>query len=172
MTLRGGAERPPVRPSRAARLRLGAALLLALSMPVPARAEIEPGDLTLSVTPERNGGSAPFPREMVLLHIRGVYRQAILLEEVAQPSLANFSWTQLGRDRWGKTKLPDGQSAVSFERTIAVFPHHAGDFTVEPFTHRLTVNDAGERRTIAVRSTPVPLSVAPWTDGADRKSVV
>ncbi len=147
----------------------GRAILLAgglwagLSLAGPAWAEIEPGDLTFTVTPERNGGADPYAREMVLLKIHGVYRQPILLEEVIQPSLANFTWTQLGRDHWSKTQLPDGQSAVAFDRTVAIFPHHAGDFTLEPFTHRLTVNDAGERRIVDVRSPPVPLNVAPWT---------
>ncbi|WP_375466131.1 hypothetical protein [uncultured Methylobacterium sp.] len=124
---------------------------------------MEPGDLTLTVTPELNGSAAPFAREMVLLRIHGVYKQQILLEEVVQPSLANFSWSQLGRDRWSKTKLPDGQSAVAFDRVIAVFPHHAGAFTVEPFDHRLTVNDAGARRVVDVRSSPIPFPVAAWT---------
>lgn len=153
-------------PRLGGRASVRAILLLALLIPIPARAEIEAGDLTLTVTPERNGDSDPFAREMVLLRIRGVYKQAILLEELVQPSLANFSWTQLGRDRWGKTKLPDGQNAISFDRTIAVFPHHAGDFTIEPFTHRLTVNDSGERRVIAVGSQPVVVPVAPWPEAA------
>jgi len=139
-----------------------AALLLAFT-PLTAHAEIEPGDLTLTVTAELNGNSAPFPREMVLLKIHGVYKQPILLEEVVQPSLANFSWTQLGRDHWSKTKLPDGQSAIAFDRTVAIFPHHAGQFTIEPFTHKLTVNDVGERRVVEVRSQPIPFPVAPWT---------
>nr|WP_238184041.1 hypothetical protein [Methylobacterium trifolii] len=129
----------------------------------PAQAEIEPGDLTLTVTPERNGNAAPFAREMVLLNIHGVYKQPILLEEVVQPTLANFSWTQLGRDRWSRTKLKDGQSAIAFDRVIAVFPHHAGGFTIEPFTHRLTVNEGGERRVVDIRSEPIPFPVQPWT---------
>lgn len=140
-------------------LLLGAFLLLA----GPAHAEISPGDLTLTVTPELNGNAAPFSREMVLLHIRGVYRQAILLEEVVQPSLANFSWTQLGRDTWSKTRLQDGQVAVAFDRTIAIFPHHPGDFTIEPFIHRLTINDGGTRKVVDVPSVPVSLPVATWT---------
>ncbi len=147
------------------------ALLLALA-PLPARAEIEPGDLTLTVTAELNGNSAPFPREMVLLKIHGVYKQPILLEEVVQPSLANFSWTQLGRDHWSKAKLPDGQSAIAFDRTVAIFPHHAGQFTIEPFTHKLTINDVGERRVVEVRSKPIPFPVARWgepTGGPDAK---
>ncbi|MCJ2007628.1 hypothetical protein [Methylobacterium sp. J-092] len=138
-------------------------LFAALLLAQPARAEVEPGDLTLTVTPELNGNAAPFVREMVLLRIHGVYKQQILLEEVIQPTLANFSWSQLGRDRWSRTKLKDGQSAIAFDRVIAVFPHHAGDFTIEPFDHRLTINDDGQRRVIDVRSGPVALPVATWT---------
>ncbi|MCJ2011143.1 hypothetical protein [Methylobacterium sp. J-076] len=152
---------PRERPARAA---AGAILLALLALaPLPARAEVEPGDLTLTVTPELNGGAAPYAREMVLLRIHGVYRQPILLEEVVQPSLANFTWTQLGRDHWSKTHLPDGQSAIAFDRTVAIFPHHAGDFTLEPFTHRLTINDVGERKVVDVHSQPIPFTVAPWT---------
>jgi hypothetical protein len=139
------------------------ALVVILLTPLPAQAEIDPGDLTLTVTPERNGNADPFSREMVLLHIRGVYRQPILLEEVIQPSLANFSWTQLGRDAWSKTRLPDGQVAVAFDRVVAIFPHHPGDFTIEPFIHRLTVNDGGKRHVVDVPSAPVTLPVATWT---------
>ncbi|TXM76237.1 protein BatD [Methylobacterium sp. WL69] len=134
-----------------------------LILPGLARAEIGPGDLTLTVTPERNGNADPFSREMVLLRIRGVYRQPILLEEVIQPSLANFSWTQLGRDTWSKTRLPDGQVAIAFDRVVAIFPHHPGDFTLDPFLHRLTVNDGGIRKVVDVPSPPVQLSVANWT---------
>jgi hypothetical protein len=148
---------------RGGRVVLLAGLLVA-SASLPALAEVEPGDLTFTVTPERNGGADPYTREMVLLKIHGVYKQPILLEEVVQPSLANFTWTQLGRDHWSKTKLPDGQSAIAFDRTIAVFPHHSGDFTLEPFVHRLTINDVGTRRVIDVRSPPIPLRVAPWTE--------
>ena len=142
---------------------LAAGLAAFLLAPLPARAEIGPGDLTLTVTPERNGNADPFSREMVLLRIHGVYRQPILLEEVIQPSLANFSWTQLGRDTWSKTRLPDGQVAIAFDRVVAIFPHHAGDFTIEPFLHRLTVNDGGARKVVDVPSPPVQLSVANWT---------
>lgn len=138
------------------------ALLLFACLALPAHA-VEPGDLTLTVTPERNGNAAPYSREMVLLRIRGVYRQQILLEEIVQPSLANFSWTQLGRDLWSKAKMPDGQNAIAFERVVAVFPHHPGDFTIDPFIHRLTVNDAGKRLVVDVPSVPVTLPVATWT---------
>ncbi|MDR7035506.1 hypothetical protein J2X36_000241 [Methylobacterium sp. BE186] len=152
------------------RLLLALTLLCALAAG-PARAEIEPGDLTLTVTPERNGNADPFAREMVLLRIHGVYKQQILLEEVVQPTLANFSWTQLGRDIWSRTKLPDGQSAIAFDRVIAIFPHHAGDFTLDPFVHRLTLSDAGVRKVVDVRSAPISLPVATWkgAGGPDAK---
>lgn len=139
-----------------------AALLVLLAFAAPAHA-IEPGDLTLTVTPDLPGGAQPYAREMVLLRLRGVYRTQILLEEVRQPALVNFSWTQLGRDNWGRTRMPDGQMALEFERTIAVFPQHTGTFTIEPFVHRLTINDNGERKQIDVRSEPVPFPVAAWT---------
>ncbi|WP_455955584.1 hypothetical protein [Methylorubrum aminovorans] len=141
---------------------MAALFLLLLAVVTPARA-IEPGDLTLTVTPDLPGGAQPYAREMVLLRLRGVYRTQILLEEMRQPALVNFSWTQLGRDHWGRTRLPDGQMALEFERTIAVFPQHTGTFTIDPFIHRLTINDGGERKQIDVRSESVPFPVAAWT---------
>jgi len=138
-------------------------VVLALVLTGGAARAIEPGDLTLTVTAEVPGNAQPFAREMVLLHLRGVYRTQILLEEVTQPALTNFSWSQLGRDTWGRTRMPDGQMALEFQRTVAVFAHHAGSFVIEPFTHKLTINDNGERRMIAVRSDPVTLPVAAWT---------
>ncbi|GJE81468.1 BatD family protein [Methylorubrum thiocyanatum] len=137
-------------------------LLILLAFAVPARA-VEPGDLTLTVTPDLPNGTQPYAREMVLLRLRGVYRTQVLLEEVRQPALVNFSWTQLGRDHWGRTRMPDGQMALEFERTIAVFPQHTGTFTIDPFIHRLTINDNGERKQIDVRSEPIPFPVAAWT---------
>ncbi|WP_431310959.1 hypothetical protein [Methylobacterium nigriterrae] len=154
------------------RLNLYVGVILLAVLPTAAARAMEPGDLTFTVTPELNGNAAPFSREMVLLRLHGVYKQPILLEEVIQPTLANFSWTQLGRDHWSRTKLPDGQSAIAFDRVIAIFPHHPGDFTIDPFVHRLTVNDVGERKVIDVRSRPVPLPVAAWTQktgGPDAK---
>lgn len=147
-------------------LRAASLALMLLLTASPVRAEIEAGDLTLTVTPELNGGATPYTREMVLLKIHGVYKQPILLEEVVQPPLANFTWTQLGRDHWSKTRLADGQTAIAFDRTVAIFPHHAGAFTLEPFIHRLTINDVGERKVVDVRSPPIPFKVAPWTDPA------
>lgn len=150
------------RPRRGGREWAAALLLTVLCLISPARA-IEPGDLTFTVTPELPAGGSAYAREMVLLRLRGVYRTQILLEEVRQPALVNFSWTQLGRDHWGRTRMPDGQMALEFERTIAVFPQHTGTFTIDPFVHRLTINDNGERKQIDVRSEAVPFPVATWT---------
>ncbi|WP_442785938.1 hypothetical protein [Methylobacterium sp. C25] len=138
------------------------ALLAFLLAALPARA-IEPGDLTLTVSPELSGNAQPYAREMVLLKLRGVYRTQILLEEVRQPALTNFSWTQLGRDSWTRTQLPDGQMALLFERTIAIFPQHTGTFTIEPFIHKLTINDNGDRKVVDVHSEPIEFPVAKWT---------
>ncbi len=138
-------------------------------LPLPAHA-LEPGDLTLTVTPELSGNVQPYAREMVLLRLRGVYRTTILLEEMRQPPLTNFSWTQLGRDTWGRTQLPDGQMALQFERTVAIFPQHTGTFTIEPFVHRLTISENGERKIVEARSEPIVFPVEPWkadTGGPD-----
>ncbi|MEH3145981.1 MAG: hypothetical protein PGN34_11675 [Methylobacterium frigidaeris] len=128
---------------------------------LPARA-VEDGDLALTVTAETGGGATPYPREMVLLRIQGTYRAQITLEELRQPGLAHFSWTQLGRDRWFRTSI-QGREARGFERLVAVFPQHAGRFAIEPFTHRLTVAEDGARRVVDVRSPPVTVAVADWT---------
>lgn len=149
----------------------GSALALAFLVlaALPAQA-LEPGDLTLTVTPELSGNTQPFAREMVLLRLRGVYRTTILLEEMRQPALTNFSWTQLGRDTWGRTQLPDGQTALQFERVVAIFPQHTGTFTIEPFVHKLTISENGERKVVDVRSDPIEFPVEPWkaaTGGPD-----
>ncbi|TGD99325.1 BatD family protein [Methylobacterium nonmethylotrophicum] len=138
-------------------------LLLVAASPAlltPALA-LEDGDLTLTVAAETAGKAAPYPREMVLLRIRGTYRAQIALEDLRQPSLPHFGWTQLGRDRWFRTAI-QGQEARGFERTVAVFPQGAGRFVIDPFVHRLTLVDNGERRLIEVRSPPLPLEVAAW----------
>lgn len=137
--------------------RLVAALVFAAT---PAFA-LEDGDLGLTVTAEVPGGAAPYPREMVLLRIRGTYRAQIALEDLRQPSLPHFGWTQLGRDHWSRVTI-QGQEARGFERTVAVFPQGPGRFVIDPFVHRLTIVDGGERRVVEVRSAPLPLEVAAW----------
>ena len=155
-------RRSPDRIPRLVRRHLHRAVLAALlGVPAPALA-LDEGDLTLTVTPEVGGNAVPYPREMILLRIQGTYRTQITLEELRQPPLQNFSWTQLGRDRWFKTSV-DGLEARGFERVVAVFPQAAGRFTIDPFVHRLTVVDGGGRRVVDVRSSPVPVEVKAWT---------
>lgn len=62
---------------------------------------------------------------MVLLRIRGTYRAQIALEDLRQPSLPHFGWTQLGRDHWSRVTI-QGQEARGFERTVAVFRRGPG----------------------------------------------
>ena len=118
-------------------------------------------DVRLEVTPETSGGAQPYPNEMVLLRIRGLYRPLINIAHVVQPSLVDFNWTNLTRDvifasEWG------GFPARAFERTIAVFPEKTGDLVIGSFTHKLTVVDGLGQRLIEVKSPPVTLKVADW----------
>ncbi|AWN48428.1 hypothetical protein DK419_20425 [Methylobacterium terrae] len=135
--------------------------LLAILLAATPALALEDGDLSLTVTAEVPGGATPYPREMVLLRIRGTYRAQIALEELRQPSLPHFGWTQLGRDHWSRVTI-QGQEARGFERTVAVFPQGPGRFVIDPFVHRLTIVDGGERRVVEVRSAPLPLQVAAW----------
>ncbi len=139
---------------------LGCLVALAVLAVTPAFA-LEDGDLSLTVTAEVPGGATPYPREMVLLRIRGTYRAQIALEDLRQPSLPHFGWTQLGRDHWSRVTI-QGQEARGFERTVAVFPQGPGRFVIDPFVHRLTIVDGGERRVVEVRSSPLPVEVAAW----------
>lgn len=135
--------------------------LVALVLAATPAFALEDGDLSLTVTAEVPGSATPYPREMVLLRIRGTYRAQIALEELRQPSLPHFGWTQLGRDHWSRVTI-QGQEARGFERTVALFPQGPGRFVVDPFVHRLTIVDGGERRVVEVRSPPLPLAVASW----------
>ncbi|TNC11477.1 protein BatD [Methylobacterium terricola] len=135
--------------------------LVALALAASPAFALEDGDLSLTVTAEVPGNATPYPREMVLLRIRGTYRAQIALEELRQPSLPHFGWTQLGRDHWSRVTI-QGQEARGFERTVAVFPQGPGRFVIDPFVHRLTLVDGGERRVVEVRSPPLPLAVAAW----------
>jgi hypothetical protein len=85
----------------------------------------------------------PYEQEMLLLTIRGFYPHVITLNKLESPSFRNFSWMQLGRDRW--FEVP-GKQLRGFERTMAIFPQRAGNLTINRFTHHLTVFTAGGSR--------------------------
>lgn len=117
-------------------------------------------DVKLEATPETNGVD-PYPNEMVLLRIRGVYRPLINIAHLVQPSLVNFGWTNLMRDR-GFTAEVDGFRAEGFERVIAIFPEKSGPLEIGSFVHKLSVVDGDGQRALEVRSQPIVLNVAEW----------
>ncbi|GLK76019.1 hypothetical protein GCM10008171_12730 [Methylopila jiangsuensis] len=128
----------------------------------PARADPSVfDDARLEVTPLLNG-PAPYPRELVLLRIRGVYRPLINQSKLIQPELVDFAWSELGQDAV-RVIEEDGYAKREFTRVIAVYPSRSGTLTIGPFVHRLKVVDGAERREIEVRSKPVELKVAAWS---------
>jgi hypothetical protein len=118
-------------------------------------------DVQLEVAPETNG-VAPYPHELVLLRITGLYRPMIQIEKLLQPTLPNFGWMELGKDRAFKAEFR-GFDVRGFERVIAVFPEKSGQLTIPSFTHHITFVDGLGSRIIDVRSAPVTLDVAAWT---------
>ncbi|HSI42108.1 MAG TPA: hypothetical protein VLA00_16310 [Xanthobacteraceae bacterium] len=107
------------------------------------------------------GERAPYPQEMVLLRVRGLFTVPIALEKLEQPALPGFRWLPIGGDIWSAT-TQDGRPARGFERTLALFAQNSGELTIPAFVHRLTILDpSGARREIAVASEPRTLAVAP-----------
>jgi hypothetical protein len=141
---------------------LTAALAACLFPLLPAAAQERSifDDVRLEVVPETKGAD-PFPNELVLLRIRGVYRPLVNISHLVQPSLVNFGWTNLTRDTSFDTEF-DGFPARGFERTLAVFPEKSGELEIGSFTHKLTVVDGSGYRLVEVRSPPVKLKVAEW----------
>ncbi|MEM9552115.1 MAG: hypothetical protein AAGA05_13130 [Pseudomonadota bacterium] len=143
-------------------------LLLAL-LPGLAAAQssiVSPGELELSVSVETSGHT-PVVREMVVVKITGIYRRHITRENLVQPALDGFSWSQLGPDNW-KEERRDGKRVKVFERHMAVYPDRAGQLEIGAFTHNLTLTDEGDYWfEHQVQSEPITIEVAPApsTDG-------
>jgi hypothetical protein len=134
--------------------------VLVASVPVQALAlvtEADPADARLQISVETPKDSV-YPREMVLLRIRGAYRTQMGYEHVEQPELRDFTWFQLGRDRWFPSDL-DGFQARGFERRIALFPQRSGRLDISPFIHHL-MRPGSERDEITVTSNATTLDVA------------
>ncbi|WP_020178645.1 BatD family protein [Methylopila sp. M107] len=143
------------------RILVPAALAAAmLSLPAAAQERSIYDDVKLEVIPETHG-VAPYPNELVLLRIRGVYRPLVNISHMIQPSLANFGWTNLTRDTATDAEF-DGFPAKAFERTLAVFPEKTGDLVIDSFVHKLTVVDGDGYRDINVKSPPITIKVATW----------
>jgi hypothetical protein len=118
-------------------------------------------DVHLEVVPQLTSGAAPYPREMVILKVRGAYRPLVLREKLIQPPFVNFAWSELGRDEMGVGEA-NGFPVRLFERSVAVFPDRPGRLTIDSFVHKLTVVDGTGSREINVRSAPITLDVATW----------
>lgn len=105
----------------------------------------------------------PFTREMVLITIRGVYRRHITLEELIQPDLEGFSWTQLGDDLWKEERI-NGEKVKTFRRRMALYPDNAGTLEIGAFRHKLTLTDEGDdwfEHQIASEPTQIDVLPAP-----------
>lgn len=122
--------------------------------------EVRPSELSLEVVVEPTA-QTPLAREMVLITIKGVYRRHITREQLIQPDLAGFNWTQLGDDRWRDERL-DGEKVKTFSRRMAIFADQPGEITIGAFTHSLTLTDEGDAWfEHKVTSAPVTITVAP-----------
>jgi hypothetical protein len=143
-------------------------LILWLLWPVAAVAQsstVLPSELELGVTIDDDIGT-PFPREMVLITIRGIYRRHITLEKLVQPDLDGFSWSQLGPDFWKEERI-NGEKVKVFTRRMALYPDREGTLTIGAFKHTLTLTDEGDDWfEHQIQSEPLTLMVvtAPKTD--------
>ncbi|MFK7751799.1 MAG: hypothetical protein AB8B51_04550 [Sedimentitalea sp.] len=137
--------------------------ILALLIPVCVHAqsrEVLPNQLALKVRVEASD-HLPYPREMVLISIEGIYRRHITREKLIQPDFDGFSWTQLGNDTWREERL-NGEKVKTLKRRMAIYPDRAGTLTIGAFTHQLTLTDEGDDWfDHAITSAPVTIEVAP-----------
>jgi hypothetical protein len=136
-------------------------VLLAASPAVADTAAIPGARLWVEV---EDKGREPYPQEMVLVRIRGLYTVPIALEKLEVPDLPGFRVVQLGGDFW-TSATDNGRPARALQRTLALFAQHGGTLTIPAFTHRLTVIDASdERREVTLASEPQTLNVAPMPE--------
>ena len=120
-------------------------IFLCIAFPLQALAQsgtVLPSEVAIEVTIEDNT-TVPFTREMVLLTIRGVYRRHITREELIQPDLEGFNWTQLGPDNWSEERI-NGRKYKVFTRRMAIYPVESGELAIGPFIHRLTLTDEND----------------------------
>lgn len=140
---------------------IAATLALALPFaPVAAQERSIFDDVKLEAIPETNGVK-PYPGEMVLLRVRGLYRPLINIQHLTQPEMTNFSWLHLGRFEMNSVEH-DGFNVTQFERMFAVYPQKSGPLTIGSFTHKLSVVDGVKNRELVVTSPPITIDVARW----------
>ncbi len=133
---------------------------LLVALPASAQEHTIFDNVKLEVVPETHG-VAPYPNELVLVHIRGLYRPLINIQHMQQPELTDFGWMHLTKDKLSESTF-DGFPAVAYERVIAVYPEKSGPLEIGSFTHKLTVVDGAGNREIDVKSAPVTVQVAQW----------
>ncbi|MBD1547595.1 BatD family protein [Roseibium aggregatum] len=104
----------------------------------------------------------PVVGEMVPVIVRGEYTRRIALETLTFPDSDAYDWMQLAKDQWRDERV-DGRAVKVFERRIALFPRRAGQLTIGPLTHRLTVAAAGGgREVLDVQAEPLTIQVTPF----------
>lgn len=135
-------------------------LLLLLASPLWAQsAPLEPGGARLMILHDR---SRPVVAEMVKLTLRGEYDLTVALENLRFPDSEHYDWMQIAQDRWFRERI-GGRMIQVFERDIALFPRHAGEFEIGPVVHELThVPRSGDRVAMQVASAPARLNVTPF----------
>lgn len=151
-----------------ARLMMSVALLLTALCPGARAADGDaPPDAQLVVTIEAPVPQ-PYEQELILVRVHGAYADEITLESLEQPPLKDFSWMQLGRDKWGEATVGSRQMKT-YDRVMAVFAGKAGRLEIEPFTHHLTViGGNGSWQKLDVRSEPVAVDIKPGRVGQGR----
>ena len=147
-------------------MRLMILLLLLLPLAGGAQTIVDPDDLRLSISLEE-AVDAPYEQEMVLLTIHGVYRRHITRENLSHPALPGLNWMQLGSDHWYDSRV-NGVLVKNMVRRMALFPEQAGEITIPPFTHRLTLLDDDNKwfeHDIQSNSLRLTVRPAPAVDG-------
>ena len=148
-------------------LTLFAALVVitpAIADPQPSGPAVDPSIGKVEVTLEvPKGGDKPYVGEMILLRMRSFVRADIVLDEIQQPPLLNFSWQQLGRDK-PISAMVDGFQVSGLERDLAIFPGTSGRLIIEPFVRHVTIVTSDNERVGAdFSSKPVYVDVQNYT---------
>lgn len=137
-------------------------LLTLLMWPLCAQAQsrtVAPEDLSLTVE-VIEGPATPYTREMVMIVIRGTYRRHVTREQLEQPDLDGFNWTQLGPDIWREERIR-GRPVKVMERRMALYAERPGRLTIGAFTHHLTLTDEDDNWFAHdITSAPVTVEIA------------
>lgn len=129
--------------------------VLAVHAQTTASASGTAGRVEVELEPPKD--DVPYTGEMILLRVRAAIHGVVVLDELRQPSLTNFSWQQLGRDKPIRMRV-DGFDVPGIERDIAVFPQLPGRLIIEPFIRHVTLV-AGDNQRIEADYASEPVSI-------------